>query len=143
VDHALETGLRHRLRRALRRMEGQHLHLRPLLAEIDDAVRAGALAEIGERLTRLRDALSAHFELEESVLFPALHGLSPGSARDLTQLAEEHRAFLSELLHLAGGDGRARSAEAISRLRSALAAHEKREERLLASFVSVGDAHSA
>jgi hypothetical protein len=143
MDHALETGLRHRLRRALRRMEGQHLHLRPLLDELDEAVRAGAVAEIGERLTRLRDALSAHFELEESVLFPALHGLSPRSTGDLTRLVQEHRAFLAELLHLAGPDAGGQSAEAISRLRSALVEHETREERLLASFVSVGDADSA
>jgi len=124
-------------------MEGQHLHLRPLLAELDEAVRAGAASEIGDRLTRLHGALSAHFELEESVLFPALRGLSPHSLRDLTQLAEEHAAFLAELLHLAGTDGASQRADAIPRLRVALAEHEKREERLLETFVSIGDAHGA
>ena len=143
MDRALETGLRHRLRRALRRMEGQHLHLRPLFAELDEALRAGVVAELGERLTQVHGALSAHFELEESVLFPALHGLSPRSLGDLTRLAEEHGAFLAELLHLAGPAGASQRVDAIPRLRAALAEHEKREEHLLESFVSVGDAHGA
>jgi iron-sulfur cluster repair protein YtfE (RIC family) len=70
-------------------MEGQHLHLRPVLAELDFAIRAGADGEIPEQLTRLHHALGAHFEIEESVLFPALHGLSPHTKSDLTKLVDE------------------------------------------------------
>jgi len=141
VDHALETGLRHRLRRALRRMESQHLHLRSLLGELDTALRDGAHAELPERLTRLRLALAAHFEVEDSVLFPALHGLSPHSQQDLEALSNEHGAFLDELLALASALDTARSAESFSRLRASLAEHERREERLLDGFVTPGNSH--
>lgn len=134
MNDAMQTGLRHRLRRALRRVEAQHQHLRPLLAEAEEASRVGADGPLRERLTRFCDALRAHFELEDQVIFPALHGLSPASQARLETLSDEHGVFLSELLSLQGAAAGS-AAEALPRLRAALGEHERREEQLLESIV--------
>jgi iron-sulfur cluster repair protein YtfE (RIC family) len=134
MSDGLETGLRHRLRRAVRRSESQHGQLRALLAEIEGPVRAGALTVPGEWIARLRDALQAHFELEDQVLFPALHGLEPTASGSIETLSREHADFLSELgASLAEPSGCA--CDAFLRLRAALGDHERREEQLLESVV--------
>ena len=134
MNDALETGLRHRLRRALRRMEQQHLHLRPLLAEVENAASDGARAPLHPPLLRFCDSLRAHFELEDSVLFPALHGLSPPSQKEIDRLSDEHGFFLSQLRGMLEST-LACDAEAFARLRAALAEHERREEQLLESIL--------
>jgi hypothetical protein len=134
VADALETGLRLRLRRALRRVESQHTRMRELLHELEDAVRQGDAAAVRAPLGRLRDALAAHFDLEDQVLFPALHGLAPGARMALEALSDQHRAFLGELVDMRAGKC-ACDAEAVSRLHVAIGDHERREELLLEEVV--------
>ncbi|HEX5067277.1 MAG TPA: hemerythrin domain-containing protein [Myxococcota bacterium] len=131
---ALETGLRLRLRRALRRVESQHTRMRELLRDLEDAVRQGDPAAAIAPLGRLRDALAAHFDLEDQVLFPALHGLSPSARLALEALSDQHRSFLGELLDMRAGKC-ACDAAAVSRLHAAIGDHERREEFLLEEVV--------
>ena len=93
----LRTGLRHRLERALRRVEDQHRLLRDVDAELARAAAAGAKSEVAEWLERKRDALIAHFEWEERVVFPAVHGLLPGTEHELAKLERDHGAFLEHV----------------------------------------------
>jgi len=134
VADALETGLRLRLRRALRRVESQHTQMRELLHELEEAVRQGDPAAVRAPLGRLRDALAAHFDLEDQVLFPALHGLSPGARMGLEALSDQHRAFLGELAEMLAGK-RVCDADAVSQLHAAIGDHERREELLLEEVV--------
>jgi hypothetical protein len=131
---ALETGLRHRLRRALRRIEEQHVELRERMRELEtDARAAGDCCLPCAELNRFGDALRAHFELEDDVLFPALNGLNPCSCGDLEALSREHALLLAALRDLAAepappGDG-------FDRLRGSLRDHERREEHLVGSIL--------
>lgn len=138
MTDALETGLRHRLRRALRRVESQHRTLRPLLAEAEESLRAGTPAAEIPQLAQLHDALKAHFELEDEVLFPAIHGLSPSTGAAIEALSREHETFLSELRRMleAPADG---DREVFAKLRAALGLHERREEQALETVVGIED----
>lgn len=128
MPDALETGLRLRLRRALRRVESQHVQMRALLRELAEGV--GDAGEVQSPLARLREALAAHFELEDQMLFPALHGLSPRAREVLEALSEQHREFLALL-----GDMLASrcvcDAPAVAQLHAAIGEHERREELVL------------
>ena len=130
----LDTGLRHRLRRALRRVESQHVQMRALLHELEEAARSKDAAAKSEPLAHLRDALAAHFELEDQVLFPALHGLSPGARISLEALSEQHREFLTELGDMLASKC-ACDAEAVAGLHASIGEHERREELLLEEVV--------
>ena len=134
MSDALETGLRHRLRRAVRRSESQHGQLRALLAEIEAPLRAGTRVVAADLVARLRDALQAHFELEDQTLFPALHGLRPEVGAPIEVLSREHAEFLDGLAGASACDR-----DAFLRLRAALGDHERREEQLLESVVGAGD----
>lgn len=136
MSDALETGLRHRLRRAVRRSESQHGQLRALLAEIEEPLRRGTRIVPAEPLARLCDALQAHFELEDATLFPALHGLRPDVSARIEVLCREHAEFLNELRGaLASASGC--DCDVFLRLRASLGDHERREEQLLESVVGV------
>jgi len=126
----LDLGLRLRLRRALKRTEGQHQQLRALLHDAETAARAGT--DPVAALSRLRDGLRAHFELEEGVSFPALHGLAPDAQTSLEALEREHHGFLGDLAGLLEGSC---SCDGVLRFGGALREHEQREERLLASIL--------
>jgi iron-sulfur cluster repair protein YtfE (RIC family) len=130
VAETLETGLRHRLRRALRRIESQHVQMRALLNAVERAARTEEAALVLEPLAHLRDALAAHFELEDQVLFPALHGLSPGARVPLETLSDQHREFLSELDDMLASK-RACDTPVVARLHASIGEHERREEQLL------------
>jgi len=137
-----ETGLRHRLRRALRQKAQQHEHLRSLHKRLDDALECGAIDAVRAAAERLHAALAAHFELEDAVIFPAFHGLAHRSARDLNALAQEHRRYLAELERLrAQLDATTlETFEAGYRAFSAaIDDHERREEALLSSLEGATD----
>jgi iron-sulfur cluster repair protein YtfE (RIC family) len=140
VADALETGLRHRLRRALRRVESQHALMRELLQELEKGVRNGDPAAARAPLARLRDALAAHFDLEDQVLFPALHGLSPSARTALETLSAQHREFLAELADMLAAKC-ACDAQAVSRLHAAIGDHERREELLLEEVIGKAGLH--
>ncbi len=133
-----ETGLRYRVRRAVRQIGEQHLHLRPILAEIRAAIGQTDPQRARDALGRLQVALDAHFRLEDLVFFPALNGLRPGYSEGLEMLSREHVGFADALRHLnkhlersdLPGFGRAFDAFAGS-----LAEHEQHEERLVADVV--------
>lgn len=137
---AMEIGLRHRLRRALRQMEGQHRHLKPIYAELVRAVDGSAASEMREWLSRYREALAAHFALEEEVLFPALRGLHPQRVGDLDRLSDDHQRFQAKLLEIEGALLTACGPDNASRIaafRDSLEDHERREERLVVQLLDV------
>jgi hemerythrin-like domain-containing protein len=133
-----EIGLRHRLKRALRQIEAQHRHLRPIYAELVRSLDSGGVEDMRRWIARYREALEAHFAVEEEVLFPALRGLRPASEPQLVELSDEHVSFAAELRgfeqQLERGYGHA-SAAGITALAAQLEAHERREEQLLGDLV--------
>jgi len=134
------TGLRARLERALHRMEEQHRALREIADELDGAVASGAQADIERWLSRFFDALRSHFDLEESVVFPALHGMLAGARPDLTRLEGDHGFFLERVRDLleAGGPRGGTLVDALSVVRERLRAHERVEERLIENALALG-----
>jgi iron-sulfur cluster repair protein YtfE (RIC family) len=135
---AREIGLRLRLRRALRQMEAQHQRLRPLYHELARALEYQDLAGIRQRLEQYRNALDAHFSLEDDVLFPALQGLEPGCTPELVDLSREHGRFiegLGELQEMLAAQFGRPVAERIEGLQTALVSHERREEAVLAKVL--------
>ena len=137
-----ETGLRHRLRRALRQTAQQHEHLRVLHHRLDDAPERGAVDAVRAAAERLHAALTAHFELEDAVIFPAFHGLAQRSAHDLNALAREHRRYLAELERMRARLGAAALVQFASAYRpfsAAVGDHERREEALLSSLEGAAD----
>ena len=138
----METGLRHRLRRAVRRIATQHEQLRGLHGKLRAAIDAAGIAEVRECTDRLRAAIDAHFTLEEGVFFPAVHGLHPESTPELNLLAREHRQSLAVLDRLRDELTTRSMAEIAQVLRGfsdVTAEHEAREERLLESLADLFD----
>lgn len=130
----MRAGLRSRLRRALQRVGEQHRSLREIAVELDRALLSGSRESVDVWLTRMREGLTAHFELEEKVLFPALHGLDPATMPEIEQLERDHGLFLDGWGALLGRElsESALAPAHLKALRERLAAHELREERLLA-----------
>jgi hypothetical protein len=124
----LASGLRFRLRRAARRIAEQHQHMQEMARAVEGALAAPGEGRLAEALTRYRQALEAHFALEDEVFFPALHGLVPEEIRELEALSSQHGEFRAALARLdpaqagLGADFRA--------LHAALKEHEAREERV-------------
>ncbi len=130
-----DRGLHYRMRRALRQIADQHRQLGQIEAHLEAAVACGDRAALRDAFVRYRHAIGAHFELEEGVFFPALHGLDPGQEAPLEALGHDHLHMLAELqratplLEAAGLDG---FGAAFAAFRAGLAAHEGREEGLVA-----------
>jgi hypothetical protein len=129
-DH---PGLRLRLAHEGRRIVGQHAYLGALEATTLRALERGDAREIAEALHGFEGALGSHFDLEEQVHFPALHGHAPELAPELAALESDHRSLRDDvagLRHRAeardGTDLRA----AFQSLMDALRDHEAREEAL-------------
>lgn len=142
ATRGLRTGLRHRLRRASSQIEEQHRALRVIASELDGALLARSPAQIRDWLDRFSDSLRAHFDLEESVLFPAVHGLAEAAEPDLDRLTEEHGVFLETLAQVlesvaAGASGDPTST--VTALRERLRDHEQREEALLVQVLGVSE----
>jgi hypothetical protein len=130
-----EPGLGMRLRYETMRISSQHEKLNELYAdlrrELDQGNQAGALVDCG----RLRDALEAHFEVEDCVYFPAVHGFRPDQGPLLRRLASDHVAFraaLEDLQATLESHDLDAGASQLHRLVTGLVAHEKKEEVLLA-----------
>jgi iron-sulfur cluster repair protein YtfE (RIC family) len=140
----METGLRHRLRRAARQMAAQHKHLRTLHRALAQAVERGRIVEVRESVERLRSATEAHFSLEDGVFFPAVRGFRPEAARELRNLVREHGNYLADIARLS--DALASGtldafAERYRALAESMADHEEREERLVATLADAFDAN--
>jgi hypothetical protein len=136
-----DSGLRYRMRRALRHIGDQHRQLHEILDRLEAAVASGDRQELRDAFVRYRHAIGAHFELEDSVFFPALHGLHPDEQEPLEALSGEHVGLLAELQRLGplveapALDG---FGAAFSGFRAGLAEHERREERLVARLTRDG-----
>jgi iron-sulfur cluster repair protein YtfE (RIC family) len=135
----MRTGLEHRLRRTERRIVEQHRHIRELTVELDRAAEAGRSAEVRTWLHRLEEALRAHFELEEDVVFPALHGMEPSQVAALERLVREHGEMLEQLRRVRDATSEAEQgtvSDGLPALRSQLSDHERREEALVKAVMS-------
>lgn len=134
---ANEIGLHHRVRRLAQQTAEQHRQLDALRKEVSAALERGSRDAGRQALERFTTALSAHFHLEQSVFFPALHGLSPAKKQELEALEREHAGFLSALqrveaeIETAAADA---SGRAFLRCLAELRGHEQREERLVAEI---------
>jgi hypothetical protein len=87
-------------------------------------------------------AIDAHFEMEDGVFFPALHGLHPGSGPELELLMGEHEGFRDRFERLRDGitgSSLEAFAEAYREFSRSIGEHEGREERLVASLVDLLD----
>ncbi len=128
-----QPGLRKRIELEARRISAQHRQLDALYAALVDALQSGAQEQAREDFLRLREALLAHFEVEERTEFPALHGLDPGTEPELDTLIDQHETFRSELRALAdcfaAGDVD-QAARRLDGLGDRLGEHERNEERL-------------
>ena len=130
-----EPGLHYRLRRALRQIGEQHRLLREVRGRLDAALAADDRREASDAFVRFRHALGAHFELEESVFFPALHGLHPEHAGELAALGREHGALLDALARLAPrleAGPLAPFGRGLASVEEELVGHERREEHIVA-----------
>ena len=139
---AMETGLRHRLRRAVRQIASQHEHLRSAHRAVAEAAEAGDIHALELGINRLQGAIDAHFSLEEGVFFPAIHGLHPQSESLLSALVSEHAVQRADLERLRAALGARPLAEFVADYRAfaaVTAEHEAREERLLASLAHLHD----
>jgi hypothetical protein len=136
---SLETGLRHRIGRLVEQIARQHRYLQELRTEIDVALERGSRADARRGLDQFSAALTAHFELEQNVFFPALHGLEPTRKRDLEALEQEHAVLLAELQDVRTAVESAVQADSAARFRSCLErlrSHERIEEELVAAIAS-------
>ncbi len=130
-----QPGLRKRLQLEVRRIFHQHEQLDVFFAVAMGSVRAADAGRAREAFDHLRDALEAHFDVEERTHFPAIHGLSPETDEQLAALVREHAELRSTLAELGGllADGDlAEAGNGLQLLGERLLAHEKIEEQLLA-----------
>jgi hypothetical protein len=124
----LASGLRFRLRRAVRRMAEQHRHIQEVALAVQDALAEPGDGRLGEAVGLYRQALEAHFALEDEVFFPALHGLYPEEVRELESLSREHADFRAALARL--DPARASLEDDFRALTATLREHEAREEQI-------------
>lgn len=139
MSNGEQPGLRLRLAHEAKRIASQHHHLHALELTTRRSVERGDREEMQAALLAYRGALDAHFDLEEQVHFPALHGLAPALRAQLDELTRDHQRIRAELDRLAqalaDGDAVAQRAAllpALANLAADLRTHETREETLLA-----------
>ena len=127
------AGLRYRVKRAARQIGEQHRHMEQLLAQLGAALERGERGESRHLLNRYRGALDAHFALEDSTHFPALHGSNPSLLPVLERLVEDHVRFRAELDAIAEFVAGASIDAAVGRLSTLavrLGRHEEEEEAI-------------
>ena len=129
-----EAGLRYRMRRALRQIGDQHRQLREIHDGLGAAIASGERRDARDAFVRYQHAIGAHFELEDQVFFPALHGLHPEEREGLEALGRDHGVLIAALQRLApllGESALERFGAALDAFRRDLAQHEQREEALV------------
>jgi hypothetical protein len=138
-----ELGLALRMARERRVISAQHRQLDDFVVLLAAALDAADAPSARVAYERFASALDAHFALEERFYFPALHSLRPALAADLEALEAEHRALgegLARLGQLADAGDCPASLALLERFAGELAEHEGREEGLLASLRTGGNA---
>ncbi|HEY8153738.1 MAG TPA: hemerythrin domain-containing protein [Myxococcota bacterium] len=134
---ATQIGLRLRVKRLAQQTAEQHRQLDALRKQVAAALERGERGDGQHALERFSAALAAHFDLEQGVFFPALHGLSPSRTQELEALEREHAGFLAELQRVREEMERAPaevSGRAFARFLDGLGGHERREEKLVGSI---------
>ena len=133
----METGLRFRLKRAARQIGEQHRDLDKICLELGEAIEDGAVNDALDSFQRYCSVVAAHFNLEEGVFFPAIHGLHPEQGDELESLSRDHGEFSKELQQMAEQmlrSGVEAFANSFQTHLQALAAHEAREEQLVSKL---------
>jgi len=137
-----DLGTRARLRRETNRISAQHRALNMLYQEIIKAL--GAESDVRLPFLRFRDALEAHFDLEDRVFFPAIRGLRQHLSEPVADLGREHeeiRSSLQQLEDRLATQGPIAWSQDLERLADAVSGHEAREEQLLEPFRSAPGPH--
>jgi iron-sulfur cluster repair protein YtfE (RIC family) len=126
-------GLSKRLAIEGRRIATQHQRLGELWQQFIGAIESAELELMRLSFRELRDGMLAHFEVEERVQIPALHGADSGLHPVLARIVDDHTRFRSELDALMR-DVEAGAFEAllgpVEKLHDSLAEHEALEENL-------------
>ncbi len=133
----METGLRHRARRVARQISTQHRHLNPIFEVLEESIAERDGAQARAAFDRFKDAIDAHFSLEDEFFFPALHGLCPGRSGELSGLSRDHERLLGELASVDEALGRNdfdSAGRTLGVFASTLSAHETREEQLVGAI---------
>ena len=133
------SGLRYRLRRALRQIGEQHHQLRVLHSRLRRAIASEDRRDARDGFRHYCEAVGAHFALEDGVFFPALHGLHPEHAEELERLLRDHeglRDTLGRLGRLLDLETIAPFGEGFESLRGSFATHERREEDLVSRLAA-------
>jgi hemerythrin len=132
VGDSEQRGLRHRLRRIAGQIDDQHRHLRRFQEELRGAITPSSSAGAAPACARFRDALLAHFELEERLFFPALHGFDRSTEPTLVELQDRHISLRQEIerLHSLISEDAADVAAMLEQLLAHLNDHERDEETL-------------
>jgi hypothetical protein len=142
-DGRPQPGLALRMQRERRVISAQHRQLDDFYARLAAALAARDAPATRAAFERFSDALEAHLALEDGFYFPALGGLRPALEPDLAALCAEHRSLRRRVLDvtrlIAAGDCE-RCVPALEQLAGELAEHEVREEGLLVSLRTGGDA---
>jgi hypothetical protein len=131
-----QNGLEKRLEFEARRISSQHRQLDAFHEMVARAIEGGDPSAVLAAFMRFRDALEAHFAMEDEVFFPALHGLRPELEGELTALIQEHRGYRAQLERVQAhfdGEQIAEGGRVLEAMVEALIAHETREERLQAA----------
>ncbi len=126
-------GLAKRLEIERRRIASQHEKLGELWQSFLEPFRKHLAEGARDAFSALRDGLAAHFELEEKVQIPALHGADPAIRPQLEQLVLEHRELsrgLKEILLELDAGRLEHVEERVEWLIQLIAEHEAREEDL-------------
>jgi len=136
-----QPGLRTRMGQESRRISSQHRQLDTLYGLIVVALREGDRDRAERALERFGDAFDAHTSLEDSFYFPALRGMHAQAGDELTGLSEEHKRFRQDLEALNAelvADSLDSVEASLDDFITRVAAHEGREEALLASLTQRG-----
>ncbi len=130
---AEDHGLSKRLVIEGRRIAAQHARLTELWQQFVAAFEGEQLELTRLTFRELRDGLMAHFDLEERLQIPALHGADAGLRPALARIVADHTRFREELnvleRHVEAGAFEALRGPA-AKMSEGVAEHEDLEEKL-------------
>jgi hemerythrin-like domain-containing protein len=117
-----------------RRVHSQHTQLTALLADLLASFDSSTDQMIRSAFEHFADATHAHMRVEETMYFPALHGLLPELDGELTALTEEHRELrrsIDDIREKLIAHDAARARSDLAQLASRSKRHEEIEEELM------------
>ncbi len=112
-------------------LAGDHRLLDRRLVEADRLLDAGDLPGARRALCGLVADLAEHFAVEEAILFPLFEQRAWRVARATLAMRREHREMRKAIDEVITAGDVARARTAVAQLRSMLAGHHIREERLV------------